>query len=67
MTAHSNAARLRSALGGIFGTMARIGAAHECATARSEHRSPSKAALNTLGIDEQTFRSAVKHGWMISN
>lgn len=46
---------IRSSFGGFFEAMSLVEAAHECSRARRERRSPSLAALQTLGIDEIAF------------
>jgi hypothetical protein len=50
----------RSAFGGFIETMGLVSAAHECARARKERRTPAPTALQTLGIDEMAFNRVYK-------
>jgi hypothetical protein len=51
---------VRSAFGGFIETMGLVSAAHECAVARKERRTPTPAALQSLGIDEMAFNRVYK-------
>ncbi|WP_429810456.1 hypothetical protein [Ensifer sp. B1-9] len=51
---------INSMFGGLKDGMSLFSAAHECAAATRERRSPSADALHTLGIDEAAFRRAIK-------
>ena len=52
---------IRSAFGGFFETMGLVRAARECKAARKGRRTPSPAALRTLGIDATAFNRIYTH------
>ncbi|ODT23232.1 MAG: hypothetical protein ABS35_13035 [Kaistia sp. SCN 65-12] len=57
---YANTTWINTMFGGLKDGMNMFSAAHECAAAARDRRSPSTAALQTLGIDETAFRRALK-------
>ena len=57
---YANTTWISSMFGGFKDGMSLLSAAQECAAATRERRTPSISALQTLGIDENAFRRAIK-------